>query len=290
MHESFPTSHFPLPTFSRLVPGLYTASQRVAEGLNGIVVGARGALAIDTGNDAGEGGAMADFVRAQGFEPRLIALTHGHGDHILGGGAFPEAEVIAHRLTPGVMRDEIARIAPRLGRAPDEIAASIRWPTLTFDGDLTLDLGGKTIRWLHLPGHSPDGVGLYVEEDRALFAGDTVVTAIVPAIGQGDSRVLEGSLRRLVALDIALLVPGHGAPLVGAERVRDWIGWQIGYLAAARDHARAALAAGRTPEEAAEGAAFAAFIGDRLSADRHHQPRRHRDTVLKIAREELGVP
>jgi glyoxylase-like metal-dependent hydrolase (beta-lactamase superfamily II) len=270
---------------TELAPGLYTAEQRVAEGKNGIVVGSRAALAIDTGNDAGEGGEMAGFIRALGHEPRLLALTHGHGDHILGSGAFPDAEVIAHALTPGVMREELARIAPRLGRSAEEIAGAIRWPTLLFDGELTLDLGGKTIRWFHLPGHSPDGVALYVEEDRALFAGDTVVTGIVPAIGQGDSRQMETSLRRLAELDIDILVPGHGEPLLGAGRVRDWLAWQGGYLARVRAFARAGLAQGHPPEEIAEGADFAEFIGDRLPADRHTMPKRHRDTVMKIARE-----
>ena len=166
--------------------------------------------------------------------------------------------------------------------------ASIRWPTLTFAGELALDLGGKTVRWLHTPGHSPDGVALYVVEDRALFAGDTVVTGIVPAIGQGDSRQLGASLRRLAELDIAILVPGHGAPLIGAERVQAWLAWEGDYLAQVREFARAGLARGQVPEEIAANADFAAFIGDRLPSDRHTMPKRHRDTVLKIAQEEQG--
>lgn len=274
------------PAVTPLAPGLYTVEQSVADGKNGIVVGTRAALAIDTGNDRDEGGALADFIAAQGRAPRLLALTHGHGDHILGSGAFPDAEVIAHALTPGVMREELARIAPRLGREPGELAAALRWPTLTVAGELALDLGGKTVRWLHTPGHSPDGVALYVEEDRALFAGDTVVNAIVPAIGQGDSRQLEASLRRLAALEIALLVPGHGTPIVGAARVRDWLAWERDYLASVRDYARAALADGLAPEAVAAAADFATFIGDRLPAERHAMPKRHRDTVLKIAQEE----
>lgn len=274
------------PLVAPLAPGIYTAEQRVADGKNGIVVGTRAALAIDTGNDRAEGAVLADFIAAQGHAPRLLALTHGHGDHILGGAAFPEAEVIAHALTPQTMREEVARLAPRLGRAPGELAAALRWPTLTFADELTLDLGGKTVRWLHTPGHSPDSVALYVEEERVLFAGDTVVNAIVPAIGQGDSRQLERSLRRLATLEIAILVPGHGWPIVGAARVRDWLAWECDYLAAVRDYARAALAAGGTPEAVAAGADFVAFIGERLPAARHAMPRRHRDTVLKIAREE----
>ena len=36
-----------------------------------------------------------------------------------------------------------------------------------------------------------------LEEDRVLCGGDTVVTGIVPAIADGDSRLLEATLRRL---------------------------------------------------------------------------------------------
>lgn len=272
---------------SEVVPGVYSAASRFVDGKNGIVVGARMALAIDCSNYADEGQAMADFIRARGFAPDRLALTHGHGDHIWGGKALAGGEVFAHVLTPGVMETQIAREADRRGVSEDALRVEMPWPTVLFSDELQIDLGGKTAWMFPTPGHSEDGVSLYLVEDRVLFAGDSVVTGIVPAIGNGDSRVLAQSLHRLMGMDIEVLVPGHGEPLVGKARVRDWLVWQAGYLAGVRARVRRELAAGKTPQAATEAVDFESFVGDRLPKDRNGMPKRHRDTVEKIVGEEL---
>ena len=76
---------------------------------------------------------------------------------------------------------------------------------------------------------------VYVEEDRLLFSGDSVVNGIVAAIGDGDSAILESSLERILALDIEILIPGHGFTVHGQDRVKDWLVWQASYLSAVRD-------------------------------------------------------
>ncbi len=272
--------------FAEIAPGVFTVEHRVAEGKNGVVVGARAALAIDSGNDRGEGRAMADCIRARGRRPDRLALTHGHGDHILGSGAFAEAEVFAHALTPGIMRGELARLAARAGRPVAALAGEVRWPTVTFDGELRIDLGGRVVRIFPTLGHSGDGVALYLEEERVLFAGDTVVTGIVPAIAQGDSARMVASLRLLLDLPIETLVAGHGPVLRGRAAVREWLTWQAGYLTGVRDFVRWGLARGREPAAIAAEADYGRFVGERLPAERHNMVQRHRNTVLKIIEEE----
>ena len=159
---------------------------------------------------------------------------------------------------------------------------------MTFRDELWIDLGDKTVWVFHTPGHSEDGVSVYVMEDRVLFSGDTVVTGIVPAIGNGNSEEMEASLRRLTQLEIEVLVSGHGAPLRGADRVQDWLRWQTGYLSAVRAQVRDALKGGQGPVEAAGTVDFGTFVGDRLPADQHGMPGRHRATVDKIVEEELA--
>lgn len=88
----------------------------------------------------------------------------------------------------------------------------ITWPTITFADELYLDLGDKHLHLFPTPGHSQDSISIYVEEEKLLIAGDSVVIGIVPAIGDGNSVVLEASLRKLAALDIEVMIPGgHGA-------------------------------------------------------------------------------
>jgi len=274
--------------FTEVAPGVFSAEHQVAEGKNAIVFGARGVLAIDAGMYLEEGQAMADFIRRRGREPERFALTHGHGDHVLGARPLAEGEVFAHAATPAVIRRQVPGWAERQKKSEDEVEAEIAWPTVTFSEELRIDLGGRMVCFFPTPGHSEDSVSALVEGERVLIGGDAVVTGIVPAIGDGDSAVLEASLRRLTEMEIEVLLSGHGPVLYGVERVRDWIQWEANYLAGVRERVRAALEGGAAPEAAADAAEFDELIGDRLPADRHGMPRRHRSTVEKIVAEEAA--
>ena len=272
--------------FSEEAPSVFSVASRFVDGKNGLIFGSRRALAVDGSNFPDEGQAMADFVRGRGWEPSRLVLTHGHGDHILGAAPLAGGEVFAHALTPGVMREQIPAFARRWEASEAEAEARLAWPTVTFRGDLWMDLGDKRVRVFETPGHSVDGTSVYVEEDRLLFPGDTVVTGIVPAIGNGDSRAMEATLRRLMELEVEVLVPGHGRVLHGADRVQDWLRWQAGYLSGVRARVREALDGGKDAEAAADTADFETLIGNRLPADAHGMPGRHRATVMRIVEEE----
>ena len=270
-----------------VAPGVFSVAHDFVDGRNGLVLGDKGALAIDGGNYPEDGQAMADFIRARGHRADCLALTHGHGDHILGCGPLAGGQVYAHQLTPRVMRRQLAGWATRWGVSEAEVEARLVWPTVTYSDELSIDLGGKGVRFLPSPGHSEDGVSAYVAEDRVLIGGDAVVTGIVPAIGDGDSRVLEASLRRLSQLDIEVLVPGHGPEVYGGVAVREWIEWEADYLRRVRALVRAGLDGGATAEQAIDGAGFDACIGGRLDPGQHGMPKRHRNTVEKIVAEEV---
>jgi cyclase len=271
--------------FTEIAAGIFAVEHRVVEGKNGIVFGQRMALAIDAGHEPEEGQAMAAFIRERGMTPDRLALTHGHGDHVLGGGALAGGEVFAHAATPGVIRRHLPGWAERAGLSPDEMRARLPLPTITFTDELQIDLGGRAARLFPAPGHSEDGVCVFLEEERILFAGDSVVTGIVPAIGDGDSRTLEESLRRLAGMEIEQVVAGHGPVLRGADRVREWIGWLAEYLAGIRAAVWTGLDRGEEPTRVAEAVKFRAHVGNRLPEERHGMPRRHRNTVEKIVAE-----
>ena len=104
--------------FQEVASGVYAVYNRFVEGKAGIVVGSHGALALDACNYADEGASMAAFIREQGFPVDRLALTHGHGDHILGADAFVGAQIIAQITTPQVIERQVEGWANRWLKEP----------------------------------------------------------------------------------------------------------------------------------------------------------------------------
>jgi glyoxylase-like metal-dependent hydrolase (beta-lactamase superfamily II) len=257
--------------------------QSILEGKTGAIFGSRGALAVDSGYNPEDGAALADLIRQHGAAPNRLALTHGHGDHVIGSTQFAGAEVFAHARCPDTIRRHLPNMAQNQNRPSlgDELA----WPSVTFTGELTIDLGGKTVRLLHTPGHSDDSVCAYVVEDRVLFSGDTCGTRITPVVSDGHSAQLEESLTRLSELGAEILVPGHGPVVTGREAVRDALLWPARYLAAVRVHVRPLVAHGDSDEAIVEATPHARFVGDHFHAINPRGERPHQLTVAKIVAE-----
>jgi glyoxylase-like metal-dependent hydrolase (beta-lactamase superfamily II) len=250
------------------------------EGKNGVVFGDRGrggiqALAIDAGIHREEGAAMADFVAREGRLPFVLAYTHGHADHVFGSEAFLGATVLAHRDSERVMRAAV--------ESEGATQPVLAWPTQTYSADLTLEIGGRRVLLFPTPGHSPDHVSVLVEDAGVLFAGDAMVTAMVPTIHQGNGVLYERTLRRIAELRLTLLVPGHGEVLRGESMIRHRILEQADYLKAIRRRVRELR---HLPaDQIVAQVSFEEFVGDRFPPTRHDMINRHFRAVRKIIAE-----
>ena len=273
--------------FTEIAPNVFAVAHRLVDGKNAIVFSDRAALAIDACNYPDEGEAMAAFIRSLGAVPNRLAITHGHGDHVLGSGAFRGADVYAHLAAPRTIDAYVPIWAERyFGGSIADCEAALTRPNILFDRELRIDLGRKTVRLFATPGHCPDAVCAYVEEDGMLCAGDTVVTGIVPAINDGDSRQLEATLRTLLQLDARVLVPGQGPVLESPIAVREHLVWTIDYLVRVREFVSESLRGGTSAERTIEAAGYASFVGDRLPEEPFGMVRRHRMVVARIVAEE----
>jgi cyclase len=196
----------------------------------GAIVTRDGAILVDTLPFPSEAREMAEFI-ARVVRPgvRYVILTHYHADHTYGAYLFPQADVVAHErcralLTKiGAQALEAAKV-----EAPELEEVSLRIPDITFeDGEIALLLGGELVRLIHVPGHTEDSVMVYVEEDRVLFAADTVMP--VPSIVDGDMDTFRASLRKVAELPVENLVQGHGEVILRGE-VQDVVRASLAYL------------------------------------------------------------
>lgn len=175
-----------------------------------LVYGRDFTLLIDTLTRLADLDPVREEVARQG-KPLLIANSHADWDHWWGNAAFPEAPVIAHRLTLERQRREGKRaLTAKQKESPIHFAdITLRPATIVFEGALTLDLGGLHVEISPLPGHVPDETVAYLPERRLLFAADAAEDP-VPLLNSGPllawAQALEDWARRA-----RVVVPAHGA-------------------------------------------------------------------------------
>jgi cyclase len=82
------------------------------------------------------------------------------------------------------------------------------FPTLTYRDHLRLRHGGRVFEFISVAGDALGTTILYLPQEKLLFTGDTVVHPIPYSTPPPTQRIT--TLRRILAMDIAILVPGHG--------------------------------------------------------------------------------
>ena len=167
-------------------------------GTNTYLVGQSEIAVVDPGPDLPEHvGAIVENLRLLG-KPAVSLVTHHHDDHL------PAARRLRERLG-----------MPIAGHAD---LPSVDRP-LTHEEEL--GLADARIRALHTPGHTWDHVCYFLEEERAVFAGDLVAGAgsLVVGPGRGELAASLRSLELLAELQPETIYPGHG-PLVPDARAK----------------------------------------------------------------------
>lgn len=171
-------------------------SPMTGPGTNTYLVGRRRLVVIDPGpeNDTHQE-SIVTALQTLRAEAEAIVVTHPHSDHSGG------AATLAHRL---------------------------KVPLLSFghplqpDDSINLDdssLSSLTV--LHTPGHIYAHICLWLAAPRLLFAGDLVAgegtVLIIPP--DGDMAAYLDSLRAMLALAPAAILPGHGPVIPDPARL-----------------------------------------------------------------------
>jgi glyoxylase-like metal-dependent hydrolase (beta-lactamase superfamily II) len=110
---------------------------------------------------------------------------------------------------PAAQREQDERDLHDYASLVGEITSLERvYPTKTYVDHLTLQHGGREFRFLSVTGDAEGTTALYLPQEKVLLTGDAVSYPI-PYVTPPPSQQL-ASLRSLLALDVAVIVPGHG--------------------------------------------------------------------------------
>jgi len=143
------------------------------------------------------------------------------------------------------LKGQAADIRLELTEVP---GAEIVAPDLTFDKELTIHLGGRDARVLFLgKGNTAGDTVVWIPDARVVATGDLLVAPVPYGYGAHPGEWIE-TLSRLMAIDAAAIVPGHG-PVMRvwsyAKRIRE-------LLTSVRSQVAQAAKAGATLEQAFE--------------------------------------
>ena len=205
--------------------------------------------------DTGDGLVMIDAGTKRDIDPvykavrawrpdtplRAVTFSHHHVDHVWATQRFeeeaaargwPQPVVYAHALLPAHFdryrktqgwNTAINRRQFRSTRRHYEWPLDYRYPDETFEGSRTLRIGELTFELHHARGETDDHVWVWVPERRWLFPGDLFIWAVPNA---GNPQKVQRycaewghALRRMAECEATLMVPGHGLPIFGANRV-----------------------------------------------------------------------
>ena len=161
-------------------------------------------------------------VDAQTIEYLLI--THCHYDHTGGAAAIREkchCKTVAHELDAGYLEagDSAVTAADWYGSKITPVAIDLKLSQPQTD----IQLGGKTVSALHMPGHSPGSVVFLTESDgKKVLFGQDVHGPLAPILKSNRKDYLN-SLNKLIALDADILCEGHFGIYTGKETIRRFI-------------------------------------------------------------------
>ncbi len=234
----------------------------------GLVVDGEATLLIDTLFDLRLTQRMLDTMRqAVPAAARIetVVNTHANGDHCYGNQLVAGAKIVAsnrtaEEMTHGVSPAMLAMLmqqAPTLGPLGEylkRIFGPFQWdnitltpPTETFDGELTLKVGDKTVQLIEAgPAHTQGDTMVYLPDERTIFTADILFIGGHPIIWAGPTSNWLRACDRILALDVETIVPGHG-PITDKHGVTEL----KGYLEYIHREARARYDAGMSAMEAA---------------------------------------
>jgi glyoxylase-like metal-dependent hydrolase (beta-lactamase superfamily II) len=243
-------------TFDAIGPDLYAFT---AEGdpNSGVIVGDDGVMVVDAQATPVMAQQVIDRVKKVTDKPiKYVLLTHYHAVRVLGASAYRGAEILASAGTRSLiaergkadMDSEIGRF-PRLFRAVESIPG-LTWPSITFPDQISVWLGKREVRIMHIGrGHTAGDVVAYVPDANVVFSSDLVEYHSACYCGDAYLRDWPATLNELRAFNPKAIAPGRGHALKGLSTGREAIAMTRDFVTTLYGAAEAAVARGRDLKE-----------------------------------------
>ncbi|MBN2157687.1 MAG: MBL fold metallo-hydrolase [Candidatus Lokiarchaeota archaeon] len=181
-----------------------------------------------------------------------IIFTHGHVDHAFGVKPYyreckrknwKKPHIISHVNVPKRFGRYIethgynAFINQRQflgGQGQPYFPIEFIYPTILVENSYELNVGGVTVNLFHGRGETDDALWIYLPNDKVLCTGDFFVWGVPnagnPQKAQRYIKEWAENLLKMAEKDAEILLPGHGVPIIGKERVKKALSDTAEYL------------------------------------------------------------
>jgi len=216
---------FQVYRISEGVYGIYEDGQ-FEEVISYLILGDASALLFDTGIGVGD---ISKVVAQLTELPVAVLNSHTHYDHVGGNHLFPKiygtSLAYTQEHTRGRSNDEIAEFVgegwvwkPLPQGTTESNYASKPFTISDFVNDgQVIDLGGRQLEVILVPGHTPDALVLLDRGNRLMFMGDTFYPATLYAhMGDANFADYVASAEKLSQYQgvVDYILPAHNEPLV----------------------------------------------------------------------------
>ena len=225
---------------------------------SGVIVGDDAVLVVDAQpTPALAAELIAQVAKVTDKPIRYVLLSHHHASRTLGAPSFKGAEILASNATCGLIAErgkadiesEMARF-PRLYREVEAAPAPI-WPTLTFPDEISVWLGRREVRIVHIGrGHTAGDVIAIVPDAGAVFAGDLVEHQMAPYCGDAHFTDWPATLDHLAEMQANIIGPGRGPVLATPQAAAQAIEQTAGFIDTLYGSVQKSVAKGRSLKDA----------------------------------------
>ena len=243
-------------SFAEIGPGLYAYTAQ-GDPNSGIIVGDDACMVIDAqATPAMAKDVIARVAQVTDKPIRYVVLSHYHAVRVLGASAYDAQGIVASDATYRLILErgqedwdsEFGRF-PRLFRDADSIPG-LTWPNLTFEGDMSVFLGKREVKLIHLgAGHTAGDIVAWVPDAEVMFSGDLVEYHSACYCGDAHLREWPLTLDAIRDFNPTALVPGRGDALRGGSTVREAIAMTRDFVNTLHGTAELSVARGRSLKE-----------------------------------------
>ena len=224
----------------------------------GVIIGDDSVMIVDAQATPRLAGLVVEHIRKVTDKPiKYVVLTHYHAVRVLGASAYGAQQVISSEKARSMVAERGNEDwASELGRFPrlfegHEAIPGLTWPTLTFEGKLTLYLGKRRVDLMHLGrAHTAGDIVAWVPDERVMFTGDIVEYHSACYCGDAHFGDWGSTLDAIKAFRPTSIAPGRGDALVGEETVGKAIEATRDFVTSTYQAAAAVAARGGSLKEA----------------------------------------